>query len=75
MSNSGLSECGRRLRAGREGLGLSQAALAMKVGVDQSALHRWEAGEREPNLAKRHLLACVLGSDPYAIEQPAEAAS
>lgn len=34
--------------ARREGLGLSQAAVAAWVGVSQTGWSRWEAGDREP---------------------------
>lgn len=34
-------------RAAREALGLSIADLAAILRVDQSAVYRWEAGERE----------------------------
>ena len=38
----------------RKALGLSHAALAALVGVDQRSSRRWEAGEREipPAVAK-----------------------
>lgn len=32
----------------RRKLKLTQAALAEKVGVEQSTIHRWEKGERTP---------------------------
>lgn len=36
-----------KLKALRRKLNLSQAALAAKIGVDQSTVHRWEAGTRK----------------------------
>lgn len=53
-------------------MGLSQAALGALVGVEQPAVYKWESGRNVPSYAKRMRLAEVLGSDPYAIEVPAE---
>jgi transcriptional regulator with XRE-family HTH domain len=64
--------CGARLRALRESKGLSQAELGAKVGVNQPAVWKWEAGKFEPSLETRHLIAAALGEDPYAIEVAAE---
>jgi transcriptional regulator with XRE-family HTH domain len=68
-------QCGRRLRDARESLRLSQASLGVDVGVGQPAVAKWENGVTEPDLAKRRLLAAVLGTDPYAIEPTAVAAT
>jgi transcriptional regulator with XRE-family HTH domain len=48
-----------RIRALRQGLGLSQAALAARIGVDQSNVSRWENGAvpDEPHLARLAELA------------------
>src|SRR4029079_3842100 len=52
-----------RLIYGRSGLGMSQKEAALRIGVDQSTLARWERGEREPvgPLAARadHFLSAV----------------
>lgn len=40
-------EFGRRLKELRERSGVSQRELAAAIGVDQSAVHRMEAGERK----------------------------
>jgi transcriptional regulator with XRE-family HTH domain len=37
-------EVGSRIRAAREGLGMTQAALAQRVGVSRSAVAQWETG-------------------------------
>ena len=68
MSNEVRRACGARLKSLREGLGLSQATLGERVGVNQPAVWKWEAGINEPSLETRHLIAAVLGEDPYAIE-------
>lgn len=45
-----------RLRAG-----MTQAQLAKKMNVDQSAVSRWESGDTEPLKKIRKKLAKVLG--------------
>lgn len=45
----------------REGLGMSQADLARRVGISPSYLAMIEQGEREPSDAIRHSLARALG--------------
>jgi transcriptional regulator with XRE-family HTH domain len=52
---------GARIRAARERSGLTQAALALRIGVTRSAVAQWEtgrAGQVGGNLA---LIASVLG--------------
>jgi len=39
----------------RKRLGLSQAAIAAKIGVNQATVSRWESGELTPN--SRDLIA------------------
>lgn len=51
----------KRLCELREHAGLSQAALASRLGVDTSLISRWEKGSREPSLAQSVSLARVLG--------------
>lgn len=41
--------------------GLTQRAMAEKLGVKQSALARWEAGETVPTLSTLFRVAQVLG--------------
>jgi transcriptional regulator with XRE-family HTH domain len=56
--NSGIGE---RIRTARERAGLTQAALALKVGVTRSAVAQWEtgrAGQVGTHLAQ---IAAVLG--------------
>lgn len=45
----------------RETAGLTQTALAEKVGVSQQAVSFWETGERYPRTADLPRLASVLG--------------
>lgn len=40
-----LAPAGERMRALREGLGLSQAALGELIGISPNTIARWERGE------------------------------
>ena len=44
----------------RENVGLSQAALARAIGVDQSAVSRWESGKTRPRGSHALALAQLL---------------
>ncbi|MBU3657717.1 MAG: helix-turn-helix transcriptional regulator [Rhodocyclaceae bacterium] len=56
---------GQRLRKRRQELGLSQEALGVAIGIDESCsrtrISRYETGKSEPALAIGQLLAGVLG--------------
>ena len=45
----------------RKLMGLTQEALAEKVGVSRQAVAKWEAGESLPDLEKGKILADVFG--------------
>jgi len=67
-TGSGLSQAtdlAARIRALRESLGLSQASLASRVGVDQSNVSRWERGA-PPDDAHIVRLAELAGQHPAA---------
>jgi transcriptional regulator with XRE-family HTH domain len=53
---------GDLIAIGRRRAGVSQRALARRLGVPQSTVGRWEAGDHEPSLAsvQRALAACDL---------------
>jgi len=55
---------GERIRRARRATKLTQAAVAGSMGVDQSTVARWEAGESEPGWAQVEPLARLLGSEP-----------
>ena len=63
MSN--LSVFARRLRERRLALGLSQEAVGVAIGIDESCsrtrISRYETGNSEPALAIAQLLAKALG--------------
>jgi len=52
---------GERLGRLREDAGLSQSALARRVGVSQSAVSQMESGERNPSYGMLVQLADALG--------------
>lgn len=55
------------LAALRKKRGLSQAALAEIVGVEQPTVQRWESGKRLPDLDSLYRLATALGVTPGAL--------
>jgi transcriptional regulator with XRE-family HTH domain len=56
---------GRRIRWARRSAGLSQDALAAKIGTTRQVIIRWEKDRHLPNLESRQKLAAATG-------QPAE---
>jgi len=61
MSQESESEVGRRIRAVREGQGLSMRALAERCGLSVNAISRIERGETSPTLSSLHQIATGLG--------------
>lgn len=70
----------------RKRAGLSQEALAEKLGVSRQAVSKWETGEAVPELSKLVLLAAAFGvttdwllteseSEPEPVEPPANSAA
>jgi len=53
---------GRNLAARRKALGLTQAGVAERLGVDTETLSRFERGKHVPSLLTLERLAAVLGS-------------
>lgn len=53
---------GATIRAARESLGLSQAALADAAGLEQSAVSRIEVRDHEPGAFTLHKIARALGT-------------
>lgn len=58
---------GEKIRALREAKGLSQNDLAEALGIDQSAVSKWESGKAEPTLFNVRRLANILGVEPGAL--------
>ena len=59
-----LPELGRNLRRLRTAAGLTQTALAKRVGTDRSYVSGLEAGQRNPTALTLQRLAKVLGVTP-----------
>lgn len=53
---------GRNLATHRRGLGLTQAEVAERLGVDTETLSRFERGKHVPALLTLERLASILGS-------------
>ena len=49
------------IKAWREQAGLTQAELAERAHVDQSAVSRWESGDTHPRRRQMPILAQALG--------------
>ena len=56
-------QCGEMVRSYREGLGLTQRALAQQLGVEASHIAFIESGRRKPSLKLIRRLADTLGLD------------
>ncbi|MBQ0827728.1 helix-turn-helix transcriptional regulator [Streptomyces sp. RG38] len=54
-------EIGARVQAARLAANLTQMELGLRIGRDHRTIHRWEYGERVPNLDDLLLLADVVG--------------
>lgn len=48
----------------REAVGLTQAELAEKIGVDTSTVCLWESGKREPKFTSVMKMAKVFACSP-----------
>ncbi|MEV6589356.1 helix-turn-helix domain-containing protein [Streptomyces acidicola] len=54
-------EIGARIRDARHHAGLTQLQLGELIGRDHRTVHRWEYGQRVPNLDDLLLIADVTG--------------
>jgi transcriptional regulator with XRE-family HTH domain len=61
-SDSAVSALGDRLRAAREGLGLTLDQLSVSVGVSKAHLSRLESGDRQPSVGILVEVAAALGT-------------
>ena len=60
MADEPIYDFGIRLRQLREEHGLSQAALARKLGVSKETIYRYESNVQIPSLERAKQLAIVL---------------
>jgi transcriptional regulator with XRE-family HTH domain len=58
---------GERIRSARERLGMSQVALAKKVGVSRGAIYNWETDKTDIRKDKIPRLGSVLGMELSAL--------
>lgn len=61
-SDVGVSALGERLRAAREGRGLTLDQLSAAVGVSKAHLSRMESGDRQPSVGILVEVAAALGT-------------
>lgn len=54
---------GDNLRAERMAKGMTQAALAEKVGVSSAAIAQYELGTKSPSIATAERIAAALGTN------------
>jgi repressor LexA len=63
---------GERIKVLRKDKGLSQAALAFRLGLTQQAVYKWEAGLSSPDYPMLVKLALALEIEPERLFSPAE---
>jgi transcriptional regulator with XRE-family HTH domain len=51
-----VNEIGRKLKARREALGLTQQQAADGVGVDRASISHWESGKREIRIPEHSMM-------------------
>lgn len=61
-----------RIRELREAAGLTQTALALRVGVSRQAVNQWEFGVTWPSAQLLPKIAWALGCDISALYDPGE---
>jgi DNA-binding XRE family transcriptional regulator len=62
-SDEALARLGAMVRAERESVGLTQVALAKRVGVSPGTINRIEKGRRKPSLKLRAKIARVVADE------------
>ncbi len=60
---------GKRIRARRKELRISQATLSKQLGVSNAAISQWERGETEPRGQNLITLCNILGCSPEYLLQ------
>ncbi|GAA0641290.1 helix-turn-helix domain-containing protein [Brevundimonas lenta] len=65
---------GARIGLRRTALGLSQSALALRVGVSFQQVQKYETGQNRISASRLHRVATVLGTSVEAFFPPVETA-
>ena len=65
-------DMGKEIRRLRQDRGLTQEALAARVGVERPAIALWETGARTPTTDKLPALAAALGCGIDDLFRPPE---
>ena len=63
-----------RFRELREARGLSAGELALRIGVDEATIRKWESGAEEPDAERRDGLAAALGVSQDELRHDADRA-
>lgn len=64
--------CGTRIRRRRQSLGLTQAKLAEKTGLSETAIRSYELGNRNPKDGHRKVIAKALDVSPDYLREHAD---
>ena len=64
---------GKKIADRRKELGMTQEALAARLGVDRSTVTKWETGFSNPTAAKLPKLAAILNCTVDELLREAEA--
>ncbi len=64
IGNTDFDTLGGRISRARDGLNLSTAQLARRLGVKSNTVHDWETDRSEPRANRVTMLAGVLGVSP-----------
>lgn len=67
MKNKNLVELGKKIRALRKSINLSQEEVAHRAGVDYSFFGRVERGETNPSYLNLLSIATALGVTPLEV--------
>lgn len=67
MNNKNLVELGKKIRAVRRSVGISQEETAHRAGIDYSFFGRIERGEANPSYLTLLSIANALGVTPFEV--------
>lgn len=67
MNNKNLVELGKKIRAVRRSVGISQEETAHRAGIDYSFFGRIERGETNPSYLTLLSIANALGVTPFEV--------